>query len=544
VQARSLPICYRNSLAITEVRRTTKAAHHSARLPDTSEGKDNMEEFWQGLVASISSSPRLAVQPAGSPVRNSRGKANLWMALDVVTIFGSAVLVTLYRMDTDPVAGAKGFWNGTLIQGRSMGILLAFLCGFCISLIITSRRLHLYTPMRLSSILHEQKLSVQACFTAGLLLTGALYLIKAGDIPRSIVLITVGLVTISLSVRRLVYRLALYRAFGRGQGTRNVLIVGTGPEAQALRHHLESIRRLGYTFKGFVDFGGSGCSSNETSDDVVGTLETLFNSTRRHFVDEIFLTNPCERGVIKNVLEQARIHGVDLRVVPDMYDGHTLNSPIEYVGQFPTIPLHCGHMPEVALVLKRGLDIAISSLALLVLSPLLVAIAIAVKLDSHGPVFYYSERLGKKGLVFRCVKFRTMIRDAEQRRADMMHMNERDGVLFKISNDPRITRLGRFLRKYSLDELPQFFNVLRGDMSIVGPRPPLASEVQEYKLSHLRRLDVNPGITGLWQVQARQDPSFDSYISLDVAYIENWSLLLDLKIIARTVGVVLAGTGS
>jgi lipopolysaccharide/colanic/teichoic acid biosynthesis glycosyltransferase len=182
--------------------------------------------------------------------------------------------------------------------------------------------------------------------------------------------------------------------------------------------------------------------------------------------------------------------------------------------------------------------------ALTLFSPILLAVAIAVKLDSRGPILYFSERIGKKGRVFRCTKFRTMVRDAEKRRADVMHMNERDGVLFKISNDPRITNVGRFLRKYSLDELPQFFNVLRGDMSIVGPRPPLASEVREYKLSHLRRLDVTPGITGLWQVQARQDPSFDSYISLDVTYIENWSIWLDLKILARTIGVVLAGTGS
>jgi lipopolysaccharide/colanic/teichoic acid biosynthesis glycosyltransferase len=183
-------------------------------------------------------------------------------------------------------------------------------------------------------------------------------------------------------------------------------------------------------------------------------------------------------------------------------------------------------------------------LTVVFLSPVLLAIAIAVKIDSPGPIFYSSERIGKKARVFKCIKFRTMVRDAEKRRAEMMHMNERDGVLFKISNDPRITKLGHFLRKYSLDEFPQFLNVLRGDMSIVGPRPPLASEVQEYKLSHLRRLDVLPGVTGLWQVQGRQDPSFDSYISLDVTYIENWSIWLDLKIIARTVGVVLSGTGS
>jgi lipopolysaccharide/colanic/teichoic acid biosynthesis glycosyltransferase len=123
-------------------------------------------------------------------------------------------------------------------------------------------------------------------------------------------------------------------------------------------------------------------------------------------------------------------------------------------------------------------------------------------------------------------------------------MNERDTVLFKITNDPRITRVGRFLRKYSLDELPQLFNVLRGDMSLVGPRPPIASEVKRYELNHLRRLDVLPGITGLWQVQARQDPSFDSYISLDTAYIENWSLWLDAKILVRTIGVVISGTGT
>ncbi len=168
----------------------------------------------------------------------------------------------------------------------------------------------------------------------------------------------------------------------------------------------------------------------------------------------------------------------------------------------------------------------------------------AIKLDSKGPVFYRAQRIGRKGRTFTCYKFRTMCADADKLKDDLKHRNERDGILFKIANDPRVTRVGRFLRKYSLDELPQFYNVLRGDMSLVGPRPPMASEVEQYDLAHLRRLDVLPGMTGLWQVEARQDPSFDSYISLDTAYVENWSLWLDMKILARTVGVVfVAGTG-
>jgi exopolysaccharide biosynthesis polyprenyl glycosylphosphotransferase len=501
--------------------------------------------FWQRLSASASASREVSPGHASVAVRGLRSKATLWMCLDAFTVWGSVALATLYEQHKGPVAGARGFVHGTLIQHRPMGILLTLVCGFTVTLIIISRRLQLYTPLRLNNILNEQGRSIQACFTSGLLLTGTLYLVKAEDIPRSIVLITVGLVTVSLSVRRLVYRVSFYRRFERGEGTRNVLIVGTGPEAHALRHHMESITHLGYKFKGFIDFSPVAAPAVAVaSGDVVGTLDTLFQHARKQFVDEIFFAAPCERGIIQNVLDQSRTHGVDLRVVPDLYDGLAWNRPIEYIGQFPTIPLHRGHVPEVALVVKRSLDILLSLAVLVGLFPLLVAIAVAIKLDSDGPVFYTAERIGKKGRVFRCIKFRTMTRDADTRRAEMMHMNERDGVLFKIANDPRITRIGRFLRKYSLDELPQFFNVLRGEMSVVGPRPPLASEVREYKLSYLRRLDVTPGITGLWQVQARQDPSFDSYISLDVAYIEGWNLWLDLKIMVRTVGVVMRGTGS
>jgi exopolysaccharide biosynthesis polyprenyl glycosylphosphotransferase len=195
-------------------------------------------------------------------------------------------------------------------------------------------------------------------------------------------------------------------------------------------------------------------------------------------------------------------------------------------------------------VLKRVLDIGLSLLALLVALPFMLVIALMVRSDSEGPILYKAARIGRKGRMFTCYKFRTMVVNAEKLKQELLEQNQRDGILFKMKNDPRITRVGERLRKYSLDELPQLFNVLIGDMSLVGPRPPLASEVEKYDLAHLRRLDVLPGITGLWQVEAREDPSFDSYISLDTAYVENWSLVLDLRILARTVGVVLAGTGS
>jgi len=466
------------------------------------------------------------------------------MFLDAMTVIVSAVIAVRVEMHLGPMVGAKDFYHGTLFPGHSMGIQLAVLCGFIIALIGTSQRLNLYSPVRLQSFLHEQRLSVQACFTASVLLTGALYLVHDVEVPRSVVLTTLALATVSLSLRRIFYRTLLYRRFDRGIDTRNVLIVGTGPEAHALRHHLESVRHLGYKFKGFIGLADAELRQGSGTRDVVGTLDTLFQNARKQFVDEIFITEPYERVAMQDILEKARAFCVDLRVVPDMYDGLSWNSPIEYIGQFPTIPLHCGRVPEVGWLFKRLFDVTFSTLILLLLAPFFLLVAIVIKLDSHGPVFYASDRIGKKGRVFRCFKLRTMVDDAEIRRAEIMHMNERDGVLFKISNDPRITRIGRFLRKYSLDELPQFFNVLRGGMSVVGPRPPIASEVKEYKLGHLRRLDVTPGITGLWQVQARRDPAGDSYVSLELTYSERWSMWLDFKIIVRTIGVVLSGTGA
>ncbi len=338
-------------------------------------------EFWQRVSASVSS-PDWAGGANKKTSRVSRGTSKFWMLLDAITVFGAAVLATLYEFKISPIAEVRSFWRGTLIQGRSIGILLALLCGYIVSLIIISLRLHLYSPARLGGYLNEQRLTVQACFTAGLLLVGTLYLVHADDIPRRIVVVTWGLVLVSLSIRRLVYRMLLYRRFERGLGTRNILIAGAGPEAHALRHHVESIRHLGYSFKGFVEMHGSASLLVSPLGDIVGALDSLFTHARKHFVDEIFLMGPCEPGIVQDMLDKARAAGVDLRVVPDMYDGLAWNSPIEYIGQFPTIPLNSGRVPEMSLVLKRWLDIVCSLLVLIGFAPLLVAIAIAIKLPN------------------------------------------------------------------------------------------------------------------------------------------------------------------
>lgn len=202
-----------------------------------------------------------------------------------------------------------------------------------------------------------------------------------------------------------------------------------------------------------------------------------------------------------------------------------------------------GAVPALARVAKRVLDLVISSAALLVLWPLMLLIAIAVKLELPGPAVYASIRVGKNGVPFVCFKFRTMVPGANLLRKRLHHLNQRRGPFFKIANDPRVTPLGRFLRRYSLDELPQFWNVLMGEMSLVGPRPHPLEDVEQYGPGHEQRLEVLPGMTGLWQVTARENPSFETCMQLDVDYIRHWSLLLDYKILLLTLPAVLAGKG-
>lgn len=324
---------------------------------------------------------------------------------------------------------------------------------------------------------------------------------------------------------------------------RNLLIVGTDRVAHDAREYLDSLTNSGYAFRGFVM--GSGQRQTEASDpqEIVGSVEFVIGLARAMFIDELIFSSAPPPELLQGLLEEARSHGINLRYIPTLSQTLRNAHRVEYVGDLPTIVLFEKKHRTLPLLVKRCIDVLVACCALVLLSPVLAAVALAIKLQSPGPVFYVSERVGRRGKLFHCYKFRTMVPNADKLRNKLMHLNERSGVLFKMKNDPRVTSLGRVLRKYSLDELPQLWNVLRGDMSLVGPRPCIQAELAQYETSHFRRLDVVPGLTGLWQVEARHDPSFESYIQLDSQYVREWSIWLDLKILLRTVGVVLIGTG-
>ena len=429
------------------------------------------------------------------------------------------------------------------IGNKPLGLL--YFVWFFAAYILIARRYGLYGQlMNSASGSHELRRTAQACLNAGVLLCGVVYMTHNLSISRALVLIFITSAMIMLCIRRAIWRLRRYRLYERGLSTRHVAILGSNRLSIALGRQIANQKRLGYTLCGFILAPGtSGAAAASQEIDVLGGLDDIQTIARRHFIDEVIVTESCPIDEVIRLLKQARDLDLDVRAVSGYYNDLALNAGIEYLGVFPLVSLHRNMPRTLSIALKRAADFVLSALALLLAAPAMLAIAIAIKAESEGPVFYISERIGRRGRVFPCFKFRTMVKDAEQLRKHLDPLNERDGVLFKVTNDPRITRLGRFLRKYSLDELPQFFNVLRGEMSLVGPRPPIASEVEKYKLEHLRRLEVLPGITGLWQVQARQDASFEKYIALDTAYVENWSFLLDLKILIQTAEVVLRGTG-
>jgi exopolysaccharide biosynthesis polyprenyl glycosylphosphotransferase len=318
---------------------------------------------------------------------------------------------------------------------------------------------------------------------------------------------------------------------------RNVLIVGAGRVGRSIEAYLQKHPETGRVVCGFLD------NAKPLDEKVIGRVSNLSRIARTKFVDEVILAAPEDRSLTLDVLLEARRLHLDVEIVPELFGCNPAGTEVGRVGDLPVIWLHAERLPAVRLMLKRAVDLVGAGFALSILSPFLAIIAVLIKLDSPGPVFYCASRAGRKGRLFRCYKFRTMVSNADELKDRLRQHNQRSGPFFKLADDPRITRVGHFLRRYSLDELPQFWNVLKGDMSLVGPRPHPLDDVAAYEVEHLARLDVTPGITGLWQVTARRDPSFQRGMELDREYIRTWSLQSDMRILLKTVRAVVQGSG-
>lgn len=400
-----------------------------------------------------------------------------------------------------------------------------------------------YTGLREGALDELVKTTKSVVFSV-LIVAALSYLFKVSLFSRFVFIAFTLTAIIALWLWRIIKRKVLFAIMQRGYMLKNLLVVGAGEVGKMVAGELSGRPELGFHLVGFVDDDPQKIGLSVDGIDVLGASPEIEEIVRQASADEILITIPSERELIHSVISKVRRHNVQIRIVPEMFNLMTTSVEVGQLGPVPYMRIVKTPMQGPPLVLKRLFDVTVSLAALIFLSPVMLLTALAIKLDSPGPVIFKQKRVGKNGVEFDFYKFRSMVADAEQLRNELAAANEADGPVFKIREDPRITRTGKFIRKYSIDELPQLMNVLKGDMSLVGPRPPLPREVEEYGNIEWRRMEVIPGITGLWQVSGRSEVSFNKWMELDVYYIEHWSFWFDLKILLQTIPVVLTGKGA
>jgi exopolysaccharide biosynthesis polyprenyl glycosylphosphotransferase len=374
----------------------------------------------------------------------------------------------------------------------------------------------------------------------GLVAFSVLFVFKLPDVSR-LFLLTLFVAQVALTiVSRAAIRWLLGVMRDRGYNTRYLLVVGTGPEARRFADKVERHRELGLRVIGFLAVEPGPTMIDHRP--VVGGLDDIEDVLHDRIVDEVAvcLAEP-ELHRIEAITRLCEEEGKIVRIPLDDVPVSLPGGRIEDFDRGKVLSLVYGPDRIAGFVIKRLLDIALAIAALVLLSPLFLIVAVAILALDGRPIVFRQTRVGLHGRPFSVVKFRTMVPDAEERLDELEELNEIKGHAFKVTDDPRVSRTGSFLRKTSIDELPQLWNVLRGEMSLVGPRPPLPREVAGYDLWHRRRLSMKPGITGLWQVAARGDDDFDRWVALDLAYIDRWSVWLDLKIMLRTIPAMLQG---
>jgi exopolysaccharide biosynthesis polyprenyl glycosylphosphotransferase len=329
-----------------------------------------------------------------------------------------------------------------------------------------------------------------------------------------------------------------------GRNTRNVLIVGSGPRAGYVQRVIEQNPGWGLQLVGFIDDKRPDSSITVDTDQIY-RLSDMAAVLHEKVIDEVIVACPRSMlAAIVDVVDACALAGVPITLLSDLFGDYLPAPRSTRFGSLPALSFAPVHHSRVKLIIKRGIDIVGSAILLTLVAPILGVATLAIRLTSPGPIFFRQTRCGLNGRRFVMLKLRTMYVDADERKTELLHLNEMTGPVFKMKNDPRITPVGRILRRFSIDELPQLWDVLRGDMSLVGPRPAVPLEVDEYATFERRRLSMRPGLTCIWQVNGRNEIGFDDWVRLDLEYIDTWNLTNDFKILARTLPAVLGGEGA
>ena len=430
-------------------------------------------------------------------------------------------------------------------KGLSLGhALIGLLLVAPVVFVIVFAAFHLYSAGRLTPAEEFRRLLPATAVTAGVGLLALPLFWRAQEQLLSHAwlgvtwLLTLGLV--------LVFRQLWHKQMGRlrtaGRLRFRTLIVGANEEAE---HIAEALKRpaSGFLAVGAVHTGSSWMAGPDLR--VLGSLDRLGELVQEHGIECVFVASTAiEPDVMKVLIKVLRRNKLEVRVSANLSDILASRLTVQPVGNLLALSLHPAGLSGFQAIAKRVFDVVVGALTLAVAMPLLLVVAALIKLTSRGPVLYRSERIGRQGQPFTMFKFRTMIRSADLLLPELASMNEASGPLFKMRSDPRVTKVGRWLRAWSLDELPQLVNVLGGTMSLVGPRPALPREVATYEDWHRDRLEVRPGMTGIWQVQGRSHLPFDDYVRLDLFYIENWTITYDLFILVKTIPAVLFRKGA
>jgi exopolysaccharide biosynthesis polyprenyl glycosylphosphotransferase len=437
---------------------------------------------------------------------------------------------------------------------RSLSEFTPYIAAYAIITLMTFNMRGLYAlPRGASWFEHMRIITSGALIGIAALTLGALLLNPV--LPSRMLFVLLWVCTLAVfSAERFGYRVLRTTLWRRGINIRQAVVVGSGLAGQRIMKDIAERPELGYTLVGYVSDATNSPRSPEWRIPVkprngelrrLGSLKDVNRVIEQQGPHEVIVALPATHHTqILSVMDICRQYGVEFKLVPDLFEMRFNEVSIDALNGVPLIGVKDVALRGFNFFIKRVLDVVLASLALLLAAIPMAIIAVVVKLTSTGPVMFKQPRVGKDRKVFVCYKFRTMYEDAEQRKNDLWHLNEADGPMFKIKNDPRRTPFGRILRKTSLDELPQLFNILKGEMSWVGPRPATIDETEQYEEWHLKRLEVLPGLTGLWQVSGRSDLPFDEMVKLDLYYAENWSLVFDLAIIVKTIPVVLRSEGA